>query len=234
MPVPVFSLFADRTIAHLPTELKAHHVSEATASRIDDNITSSYFVAPHGTYRKFGAKDALFSTFDYQPEEYSLASQIMSEQRQSQTDKQLKVHAQPFLYSTPRPQLINSLAGVATPAENAKYAGADVYTSAEEHSRRAAFLSAQKVLHGPFVPSTGHHSIGSDRVIRLKLPDIVARLMRCVDADWADTVFQIYADQDDLIIMQFEAETIDNPKGLLAYMNMFVKTNRQAHERKHA
>jgi len=64
-------------------------------------------------------------------------------------------------------------------------------------------------------------------VIRLKLPEIVSALMRALDADWGDAVFQIYVDHDELIIVQFEVASVDNVKGLLSYMNMFVKTHGQ-------
>lgn len=202
-------------------------MSEATANRIDDNITSSYFVAPHGSYRKFGAKDALFSTFDYVPEEYSLASQLSTMVRKDHEQRRLAVNPLPFLYSTPRPLLINGLAGKASPEESERYAGQDVYLSAEEQTRRMQYLDSQSILHGPFVPTGGSRSIGDDKIIRLKLPDIVSKLMRELDADWGDTSFQIYCDPEDLIIVQFDQATIDNPKGLMAYMNMFVKTNSQ-------
>lgn len=214
-------------LKHLPTELRPHHVSEATLSRIEDNITSATFVAPYGSYRKLGGRgnDALFSTFDYKPEEYARPAELLSEERQRQEARRLAVNPLPFLYSTPRPLLLNGLAGAADPAENEKYL--EPYEGAEDAARRAAFLANQGLLHGPFVPTTGARSVGADRVIRLKLPDIVSALMRALDADWADAAFQIYVDDDELIIVQFEVASVDNIKGLLAYMNMFVKTNRQ-------
>lgn len=223
-----FSTGNYRMISHLPTELRAHHVSEATANRIDDNITSAYFVAPHGSYRKFGGKDSLFSTFDYAPEEYSLASKLLTQERKTKEDKRLKVNPLPFLYSTPRPLVHNQLAGLPSFDANAQFSGLDPYESSEEHQRRQAYLESQKILHGPFVPSHGSRSIGDDKVIRMKLPDIIAKLMAELDQDWGDTSFQIYCDEEDLIIIQWDLATIDNQKGLLAYMNMFVKTNSQS------
>lgn len=214
-------------LKHLPTELRPHHVSEATLSRIEDNITSANFVAPYGSYRKLGGRgnDALFSTFDYKPEVYSRPAELISEERQKQEARRLAVNPLPFLYSTPRPLLLNGLAGAADPAENEKFS--EPYEGAEDAARRSAFLANQGLLHGPFVPTTGARSIGPDRVIRLKLPEIVSSLMRALDADWGDAVFQIYVDHDELIIVQFEVASVDNVKGLLSYMNMFVKTHGQ-------
>jgi hypothetical protein len=213
----------DRLIAHLPTELRAHHVSEATAHRIDDNITSAYFVAPHGSYRKLGSKDALFSRFDYRAAEYSLATQLQQATSRREAENQARVSAQPFAYTRCRPQLLSGLAGATPPDEQLLYV--DRFEEADELRKREAFLQSRRILHGPFIPSTGSRSIGHDALISLRLPDIVASLMREIDADWGDTEFQIYVDEEELIIVQFLASSIDNPKGLMAYMNMFVKTN---------
>lgn len=212
-----------RLIAHLPTEIKAHHVSEATANRIDDNITSAYFVAPHGSYRKLGTKDSLFSTFDYKPEEYSLASTLLRQERENKEGKRLEAHPQPFLYSTPRPLLINSLAGATPPEEAAGYV--EPYASAEDHARRASYAHAQGLLHGPFVPTPASRSIGDDKVIRLKLPTILQELMSALDRDWGDLEFQIYADAEEIIILQFTVASIDNPAALSKYMSMFMRTS---------
>lgn len=215
-----FSKSSYRMIQHLPNELKTHQISEATAARIGENITSAYFVQPHGTYRRVGAKgqDGLFSTFDYVSEEYSLATRLLKE-----THTEAEKNAKPFLYSTPRPQLLNSLAGAASYEENKQYT--DPYEDSSTRDRRVAFLREQQLLHGPFVPSLAAKSVGEEHIIRSKLPDIVQKLMRAIDADWNDAEFQIYCDDDDIIIVQFAAASVDNPKGLQAYMNMFVKTN---------
>lgn len=217
----------DRAISHLPNELKAHHVSEATAARIDDNITSATFVAPHGSVRRMGGKgqDALFSTFDYKAEQYDRAAQLQSGLRKQDEQRRLQVNPLPFLYSTPRPQLINGLAGNIP----VNPAGADPFEGVESAASRQAFLEHQGLLHGPFVPSTGHKSVGEERIIRLKLPDMIQRLLRAIDDDWSDAQFQIYVDEDELVLVQFQESSVDNIKGLQSYMNMFVKTNRTCH-----
>jgi len=219
-----------RLISHLPNELKAHHVSEATASRIDDNITSAHFVAPHGSVRRLGGRgnDALFSTFDYKPEQYDRAVQLQTEMRKQQEERRLQVNPLPFLYSTPRPVLTNALAGALPHAAP----GADPFEGSNTSASRQAFLEHQGLLHGPFVPSGGSRTVGEDRVIRLKLPEIVARLLRALDEDWADAHFQVYVDEDDLIMVQFAVASVDGGnssngnglRGLQSYMNMFVKT----------
>ena len=231
-----FSTGSYRMIAHLPTELRAHHVSEATAARIDENLTSALFVAPHGSFRKLGSKgatqDALFSSFDYHPEEYNslLASRLLRETRQAAEAARVAVNPAPFLYSTPRPMLTNALAGMPGFDESVKYS--EPYASAEDEVRRQEYLRSQGLLHGPFVPSHGSRSLGDDRVMRLRLPDILQGLMRDLDADWGDVEFQIYADPEDLIIIQFTEASLDNVKGLQAYMNMFINTNSQSQQNK--
>ena len=212
-----------RMIAHLPTEIKPHHVSEATANRIDDNITSAYFVAPHGSYRKLGTKDSLFSTFDYKPEEYALASTLLRQEREAKEGKQKEAHAQPFLYSTPRPLLMNALAGATPPEEAATYV--EPYASAEDHARRSNYAHSQALLHGPFVPTLAARSIGDDKVIRLKLPTILGELMTSLDRDWGDAEFQIYADPEEIVIVQFTRASVDSPQALSKYMSMFMRTS---------
>jgi hypothetical protein len=201
-------------------------VSEATASRIDDNITSAHFVAPYGSVRRLGShrgggNDALFSTFDYKPEQYERPAQLQSELRKQQEQRRLQVNPLPFLYSTPRPLLTNALAGAAPSSAP----GEDPFDGSNATASRQAFLEHQGLLHGPFVPSGGARSVGDDRVIRLKLPEILSRLLRALDDDWSDARFTAYVDEDDLILIQFALDSVDNLRGLQSYMNMFVKTS---------
>ena len=48
---------------------------------------------------------------------------------------------------------------------------------------------------------------------------MIKAFARELEEDWEDSDFQIYADEEDLIIIEFSLDSLDNPKGLLAYMN---------------
>jgi hypothetical protein len=203
----------------LPNELKPHHVSDATASRIDDNITSAHFIAPHGTVRKLGGsgRDALFSTFEYQPDQYSASAQLLLRSSSSTSTRGPGFNPSPFLYTTARPVVINALAGH-VPAPDS-----DPWQAAVDPALRAAYMDHQGLLHGPFLPTGGaSKSIATEKSSRVSLPTIVSSLLKEIDRDWSDAAFQIYVDEEETIMIQFTLSTVEDVRQLQTYMNMSV------------
>jgi hypothetical protein len=52
-------------------------------------------------------------------------------------------------------------------------------------------------------------------------------LAKELDSDWGDCAFEIYSDPEDLIIIKFDLASLENPVGLLTYMNMLSSSNRE-------
>jgi hypothetical protein len=99
----------------------------------------------------------------------------------------------------------------------------DPYEDSQNEEMRRAWLDKSKVLHGPFRPSQGANALG--KPTRAHVPDIMRNLATTLDRDWDDAEYQVFRDEEDLIILEFELASLDSVKGLLAYMNMLEHTN---------
>ena len=88
--------------------------------------------------------------------------------------------------------------------------------------KRQEWLESQKhMMKEAFKPSgkVKHHEKGNHN----DLINIVNTLGQEIDLDYGDSDFDIYCDDQGLIILQFKLDTIDNENGLLAYMNILLK-----------
>ena len=56
------------------------------------------------------------------------------------------------------------------------------------------------------------------------MPEIVEQLRTAVEADW-EYAFIVCATDDEHIVVRFEMSTLDSEPGLVAYMNLFARTN---------
>jgi len=57
------------------------------------------------------------------------------------------------------------------------------------------------------------------------LPEIVGLIKRYLLSDWSDINFVIGTNPEDFIEMRFDAQSLDSPKGLHAYLNNLVNLN---------
>merc|ERR1739838_991363 len=55
--------------------------------------------------------------------------------------------------------------------------------------------------------------------------EIVENLRRSVKEDWEDYEFIVCATDDEHVVIRFELSTLDSEPGLVAYMNIFARTN---------
>lgn len=199
-------------IKSLPNQLKANHLLESRANHIDSNITSGYDVKPHGSYKKI-ARFGVFSDFEYMPSEYDLQDQLQAEETRELRDKILEVHQDdPFI----------AMGRVQNDKHRAPYEHkTDPFSRADDMEKRQNLLKQSRIMQGAFVP-TGNAKKSRDGN-RSHLPDIIATMGSELDEDWEGTDFDLYVDEDDLVIVSFQRDTIDSEKGLQAYMNMLIK-----------
>lgn len=205
-----------RSIASLPTEFRYGYVIESAANHVDSNITSAIYHAPYGSYKVFG-KNKIFQEFKYIPSPYNLADDIRRKERMAKEEKQKEFSSRTFTYSSADASL-----PYFDPEEEEKYA--DPYDAGKDEKLREAWLQQSKILHGPFKPNTAkplENQHGSEAL----LPDMMRKLAVLIDQDWEESEFQIYRDEEDLVIIEFELESVDSERGLLAYLSNIIKSN---------
>jgi hypothetical protein len=205
-----------RSIASLPTEFRYGYVIEAAANHVDSNITSAIYHAPHGAYKVYG-KNKIFQEFKYISSPYNLVENLKRKEGVAQREKEKDVAKKPFLFSSADASL-----PYFDPDEEAKYA--DPYDAGKDVKLREAWLQQSKILHGPFYPNT-KKALDSQHGNEAALPDMMRLLATLIDQDWEDSEFQIYRDEEDLIVIEFDLESVESEKGLLAYLNNIIATN---------
>lgn len=206
-----------RSIHSLPTEFRYGYVIESAANHVDSNITSAIYHAPHGSYKVYG-KNKVFEEFKYIPSPYNLADTLKRKEDVAAAEKRKEICPdRTFTYSSGDASM-----PYFDPEEEVKYA--DPIDAAKDKKLREKWLEQSKILHGPFKPNTDKTLQSSNRNEAL-LPDMMRLLATLIDEDWTDTEFQIYRDEEDLIVIEFELESVDSEKGLLAYMNRIISLN---------
>jgi len=205
-----------RSIANLPTEFRAGYVIESIANHIDSNITSAIYHAPHGSYKTYG-KHNIFQEFKYIPSNYNLADELKSKEKKLATEKQQSMGKKVFTSASGDASLPKY-----EYEEEKKYS--DPYSAAQDAKRRERWLQQSKVLAGPFLPNTDK-TLQSTHGNEALMPNMMRSLATLIDKDWDDSEFQLYRDEEDLIILEFEVSSIESLKGLLAYMNNIITRN---------
>ena len=96
----------------------------------------------------------------------------------------------------------------------------------------AAVAAAEKPappLYGPFVPAgsvAGRRGGGYCRSNRQDLPGIVSELKATLMRDWEDCEVDVYADEDEFVVVEFGLRTVGSARGLLAYMTSACNQDR--------
>lgn len=211
-----FSPASFRMLSHLPNDLRPQQILDANSQHADYNL-QHLLAAPMGSYKKV---DKVFLDFEYMSSPYSLADELKKKERIESTEKRMTVSEREFTYSSARPQPVGPLQGRPSPEEEVQYV--NPYEEAHNAQLREKWLQQSKILHGPFKVNV-EKSVGNNNPSLL--PDIIQKLMRQIQADWSETHCEIYCDADDIIILEFDSSTVDNPKGLQAYMNMLTKSS---------
>jgi hypothetical protein len=210
-----------RSMHMLPNEMRANYVNEARANHMDANITSAFGVAPFGSYRVAG-KDGprgLFQEFEYAPEPSALADELKAQEKAEEAaSRGQSTNVQTFYYTNANPS-----ANKPEFDYDNEMQYQDPFDVSQNEDMRRKWLEKSKILHGPFRPS--QQAQGLCKPTRAHVPDIMRSLAGTLDQDWDDAEYQVFRDEEDLIIIEFELSSLDSVKGLQAYMNILEHTN---------
>uniref|UniRef100_A0A7S1C302 Uncharacterized protein n=1 Tax=Bicosoecida sp. CB-2014 TaxID=1486930 RepID=A0A7S1C302_9STRA len=165
-------------------------------------------------------KKEVFSEFEYVPSRYSLAAEQRAAERLEDEAKRLAIGGKDWAPSSKRARMKHE-----DLFEDKEYRFpymSDPYTAARDQAMRARWIEDSKILHGPFLP--GGPAKSSEGITRQLLPAILKELHRVVDEDWGDYIFSVMSTEDDMIVVRFQADTVDSERGLHAYMNVLAST----------
>ena len=206
----------------LPYNVKPGMVSRSRFQKILDNRQETLEnKQPH-------SKPAQFSTFEYVPSPYSVADDIARNKRIRSEELMKKAgHTAPFVMSDTRIKLPHEdgFGGQFNPYKRE----ADPYERADDEALRWAWLQDALVMSAPFRPSGRVKGMcgqsASEIPGRQNLPEIVDRLRATIEEDWEEYGFLVCSTDDEHLVVRFELSTLDSEPGLVAYMNIFARTN---------
>lgn len=210
----------------LPGRIKPGQVSRGRFQKILENRQASeYAEVPAG---RFQSKPKLFSDFEYLPSPYSIVDEIQAAERLEHQAAVEKVgHKKAFVLADTSIKLKydDAFHGGIPPYKD----DADPYECADDQALRHKWLREAQILAGPFRPAgrvkgpTGEAA--TERPCTKDMREIVEFLRQDIDADWEDYNFIVCATDDEHVVVRFELSTLDSEPGLVAYMNIFARSN---------
>ncbi|CDW90631.1 UNKNOWN [Stylonychia lemnae] len=220
------------SLRDLPHEINPGNVLMTQQQKIEGNLYGPMENrgAHVKTYVELSYAGGYFSKFDWKPEPFGLFLESQRKGNQEGRDKQLEVHGKVPFYSQPNIQLLpkhisafQSTSGPDMQAASTFYGEDDPYEATKFEILREKWLSDSKILYGEFKPA--HNSQNMKSVNKQHLPEIVGLVKRYLLSDWSDINFVIGTNPEDFIEMRFDAQSLDSPKGLHAYLNNLVNMN---------
>tara|TARA_B110001452_G_C15168351_1_gene406137 strand:+ start:51 stop:1136 length:1086 start_codon:yes stop_codon:yes gene_type:complete len=210
------------SLSDMPSTIKPGQVSRSRFQKILDNRQESQpsAIPPY--------KAKQFSTFEYVPSPYSVADDLARDARiRSMAAMEAAGHTKPFHMSDTQIKLPHEdgFGGQFNPYKR----DADPYERADDQALRFQWLQDALVLSTPFRPSgrvkgmTGQSA--NEIPGRQMLPEIVDRLRIAIEEDWEEYSFLVCSTDDEHLVLRFELSTLDSEPGLVAYMNIFARTN---------
>ena len=208
----------------LPHNVKPGQVSRSRFQKILDNRQeTAQNVMPH-------SKPQQFSTFEYVPSPYSIADDIARDERlRSQAAMKAAGHEKPWHMSDTNIKLPHEDGFSRTNEFNPYKRGADPYERADDQALRYQWLQDALMLSTPWRPSGRVKGLvgqsASEIPGRQNLPEIVDLLRSSIEEDWEEYGFIVCSTDDEHLVIRFELSTLDSEPGLVAYMNIFARTN---------
>lgn len=207
------------SLQKLPSKLVANAVTHARFEQMDENRVAH---PPPPRMGKLVTKNGLFNQFEYAPSRFSLADELAQLERVQSEAKRAEISGRDFV-SCPD--------GLKTKFEDAfgdlgfRYPHLhEPYPDTTDEARHAKWLEDKKILHGAFVPSGMRPSV--DAVTRKVAPEIIKELHEAFAADWEGVTFSIAVTDDENLAVRFDVATVECESGLIAYMNVFVRSHR--------
>mmetsp|Transcript_42962 Transcript_42962/g.71635 ORF Transcript_42962/g.71635 Transcript_42962/m.71635 type:complete len:353 (-) Transcript_42962:185-1243(-) len=103
----------------------------------------------------------------------------------------------------------------------------DPYEAAQDMILRHNWMEDQKVLHGNWTPSSGGGKPIAEPPGPAMSREIIKTLHKMIVEDWEDVKLNVYENQDSHWVFRFHLDSVDSEKGLIAYMNVFLRCNEQ-------
>ncbi|CEG36379.1 uncharacterized protein PHALS_02467 [Plasmopara halstedii] len=197
----------------MPTRLHNNAVNQARFEKMNENRINQSKVGKNFTQNGF------FSRFEYMP------SQCNDEQARTERlrfeAKRSEISSHDFLSGGSAARLKHE---DAFGALNFRYPHLyEPYPDNSEKKKLERLCREKKILHGPFVPSGQR-----PRVTRMLTPQIMIEMHEAIAADWQGLKIAITPTQDEHILVCFNDSSLRSTDEILAYMNVFCKTNRVA------
>jgi len=212
------------SLGDLPNGIKPGQVSRNRFQKILDNREPS---SSEPTAYKPKAK--YFSEFEYLPSAFSLVDDLAKTERIKHEEKTAMAgHKMPFRMSDTAVKLRHEDSFGNT--DTVMNTGAvDPYERADDQALRFKWLQDAAILAGPFRPAgrvkgqTGQAA--TEIPSRASMPYMVDKLREAVEEDWSEYAFLVCSTDDEHLVVRFELSTLDSEPGLVAYMNMFARSN---------
>jgi len=214
------------SLQDLPNRVKPGQVSRGRFQKILDNRQPSEFAdQPAG---RFQSKPKYFSEFEYMPSPYSIVELIHKQEREEDATALEKAgHKKAFVFAD---------TAVRMKYEDAFHGGfkayrdvPEPYECADDQALRHKWLQEAQILAGPWRTAgrvkgpTGEAA--TERPGRASMPEIVELIRTAIEEDWGDYSFIVCATDDEHVVVRFELSTLDSEPGLVAYMNIFARSN---------
>ena len=211
------------TLSKLPTRIEPQAVLAAKQEALVQNLSGLQKPAPE---HKALTRHGLFQTFEYMPSSYTRQADMARQERLLTEMKMYEVSKKPFI-PTSSGRIFKYESAFDRFESGFPYMG-DPYEGAKVQSTRMKWLSDTRTLHGPFVPTGKATTLADEMPTRALLPDIVRQIHKTLREDWSTCNFSVMVNQEDAVIIRFEARSVDSFKALNAYMNTMMRDHSQA------
>ncbi|OWZ13306.1 hypothetical protein PHMEG_00013390 [Phytophthora megakarya] len=203
-------------IQKIPVRLQNNAVNQARFEKMNENR----LLQPKTG--KIATKNGLFNKFEYIPSRFNLTNGQAHMERLRSEAKRTEISGQNFVSGSAAVRLKHEDAFGAT---NFRYPHMqEPYPNLQQEKKHKRYLEEKKILHGAFVPCGQRPPV--DAVTRKLMPQIIHEMHEVIAADWQDLAFFISPAKDENIVVRFNEVAIECENGLVAYMNVFCKTNR--------
>uniref|UniRef100_A0A7S4B770 Uncharacterized protein n=1 Tax=Chrysotila carterae TaxID=13221 RepID=A0A7S4B770_CHRCT len=221
------------SLQDLPSRIKPGQVSRSRCQKILDNRQPSD--AATDPSARYQPKPKLFSEFEYMPSPYSIVETIHAQERAEQKASLEKAgHKKPFVLADTAVKLKyeDGFHGGIRPYKDTP----DPWEAADDQALRHKWLQDAQILAGPWRPSGRVKGSTGEAATEIpcakSLPEIIESLRKDLESDWEDYDFIVCSTDDEHIVIRFELSTLDSEPGLVAYMNIFARSNSNVNKNK--